>query len=114
MISINSDTSTLQHSSCGRYGLNIKISSGREISLGWRGGEEVAQSKTRSTSEGAALAQARGKAAKTRDTIPDLLPAVSVTVPCLFLVLLLTTSEDKKRRGLYNGFHSRSWDRDSL
>lgn len=48
----------------------------------------MAQSKTRSTSEGAALAQARGKGAKTRDTIPDLLPAVSVTVPCLFYFIL--------------------------
>lgn len=80
VISINSDTSTLQHSSCGRYGLNIKTSSGREISLGWRG-EEVAQSKMRLANEGAVLAKARGKAAK-KITIIDLLPAVCVTFQC--------------------------------
>jgi len=40
-------------------------------------GEEAAQSRIRSTSKGAALAQARGKAAKERVTITDLLPAVS-------------------------------------
>lgn len=48
----------------------------------------MAQSKMRSTSEGAALAQARGKAAKIRDTITDLLPAVSVTVQGLFAFIL--------------------------